>query len=46
MIVNALCNLRYCEEKYGRDDIVTIKYRAKWSILDDLWHELYYDEEY
>ena len=46
MVVNALGNLRYCEKKYGMDAIVTIKYRAKWSILDDLWNELYYDEEY
>lgn len=46
MIVNALGNLRYCEEKYGMFAIVTIKYRAKWSILDELWNKLYYDEEY
>lgn len=46
MIVNALGNLRYCEEKYGMFAIVTIKYRAKLSILDELWNKLYYDEEY
>lgn len=46
MVDDALDNLRYCEEKYGMDAIVTIKYRAKWSILNDLWNELYYDGKY
>lgn len=30
---------------YGAADDLTVKARAKWNVLDDLWYKLY-EEEY
>lgn len=38
--------LRFYDEYLGSNDSLTIRYRARWAILDELWNELYPDEDY
>lgn len=46
MIIIAFNASQYCEKKYGKDARITIEFMAQWSILNDLWNVLYYDEKY
>ena len=33
-------------ESFGIDDSLTCRQRAKWVVLDDLWQQLFPNEEY
>lgn len=38
--------LTFYKEYLGSSDSLTIRYRARWAILDELWNELYPGEDY
>lgn len=38
--------LKFYDEYLGSKDSLTIRYRARWAVLDDLWNELYPGEDY
>lgn len=38
--------LMFYTESFGIEDVLTCRQRAKWYALDNLWQELYPNEEY
>lgn len=39
-------DLKLYNEYLGSKNSLTIRSRARWSVLDDLWNELYHGEDY
>lgn len=38
--------LKFYDEYLGSNDSLTIRYRVRWAILNELWNELYPGEDY
>lgn len=39
-------DLKFYNEYVGSNSSLTIRSRARWAVLDELWNELYPDEDY
>lgn len=45
-VIHAWELLLFYIESFGSEDVLTSRQRAKWCTLDDLWRQLYPNEEY